>query len=1595
MRPCAATSFPLDTTHNRLAISQCAVVAGLDTKRILTDDLAPAGGVTHLAGCSSTKSFVVWRLLGHRHVLELRRIFMASAPAAPGSAMLVEDDVLPDPKFSNTPVHIYLPAAVLQTPSISLDADGRTLHVMLVTSAGTFFRIIFEGPNFFYDDGWRRRKIHRYQIRALMHNRPDGRTNKPALVQFPNINTIIVGCSNGTVVKVAYVKRSQQDEDDYLSDEQDASTSAYKEVEFADGNVIDQLKSALTPMKQWFSPFKGAARTVPKDDIESPRQPIAMNSVRHFGFVLCRDRQVRVWNLRNGSKWKTVNVSADYSQFTEDGMALSGGNSALPLADSKTGHFIQIFDEQPYDIGEDFDESGLDFKAAIHVPPAHGQNGCFAIYRGRMDRYGDMQEFDIESFEDGFGAGEVLIDFMVIPRLTAGSATNDGWVLWALWRQSDGVAVARHADIRNLDLSSQTRAGNTQWTALIHERMPSPPNVNDLVQGETVADLYLQYINHPGRFSNETKLAALASYKDTSGAMFLDSVGRISDISPKASLTDDITDAVLSAVDQRNPESEEEEWSKFLQTCVNFHIHNSSPAAIDWDASYNSILITNREFLTAVRECETVEILQNMHDHRADVPPPLSFYTHASIPHFGDSGIKAHFLTFLFLADWVSARLPGENLVVLEKQVKNVIFESTPAEFLEFAKTVASEIFTFGSAAAGEDPFSEFTTRFLQIPQTFFERFLKVLTSADQDLAQLQQQSPNTSAFTNYLVAQAFAQTTNERYRLMNDLFVVLLFANRVLANEDHQHVNAQLLVQAAEAMRPLLIGKWIAGQNVTLKQTGSKGKGASPQQLYPSPNQSPHGVLTGRMKDLKLSGPADQNGITEQSDITEPLAFHLLQQHYLLEIDFADDSNGAYSALVKAGVGIFTSRLGLFVKSDASATTTSTLPLLKLVSKLLAFQHLDAAKHLVKMLPNCPAVFYLRGRVAAEFADWKAAEAEFDRAAVDFGKKGLLPNATLTQVLPVDVITGGSTAYEQHLMHLFSRKNCSRLVVKYSKQALTSLEHEAASSADNTKLIAKLYNENFRHNLAIPDYDAAYASVVLNPDRQIQINCLRLLVGTMCEQNHIEGICGQFAFDALQEEVELELVNKIRTTHVADCLDKGPNYYRIYHAYSVSRNDYRTAASTMYIYANKINTELLSRASNRATRNAIRPIEALQEQCAAYLAALNALLSIDEEYAYILVPGSQQQSPDANGGTLRRKRRRLDNLPGWDNETTGLVPRRNTDQQQPELIVIRSGDIRKEYLLSLAKLNLYNLNSTATIAASNASVNHNLLNMTPTDALTLYVAANRFDDALSLGVAFGLDLTRVFESMAEKCVWLAKRSTTSTTSGNTNTIHSTTTENEEYLTDDPYLAWNGTDAQRAWRLLCKYVDELDKEPSTTYRIKVVERVLYVDPRHPLPLALTGYYKNHHPEDLLRLYLRYGLVEDAARFFSDYLQSEHDHRAQQTRATMPARWIPYTLIDQTLARLEVAASTATSHTTTNLATSTSTAPSPSSTSATAAALRQVLEQRVKQYLESVTNDSEKALRSSGNSISNAQGWGAQGRTGMNATSLVPSNSLFA
>ncbi|TMS01076.1 nuclear pore complex protein Nup160 [Larimichthys crocea] len=435
---------------------------------------------------------------------------------------------------------------------------------------------------------------------------------------------------------------------------------------------------------------------------------------------------------------------------------------------------------------------------------------------------------------------------------------------------------------------------------------------------------------------------------------------------------------------------------------------------------------------------------------------------------------------------------------------------------------------------------------------------------------------------------------------------------------------------------------------------------------------------------------------------------------------------------------------------------------------------------------------------------------------------------------------------YYNKVLRLLEDVGLPEFVIQLASLAIT----EAASDVNSQ---AALWTRIFKHHLDLGHNSEAYEALTQNPDCSMQLDCLRQLVVVLCERSQLQDLV-QFSYVNLHDEVVSIIESRARGLDLL-----AHNYYELLYAFHINRHNYRKAGTVMFEFGMRLGREVRTRVG-------------LQKQVNCYLAALNCLRLIRPEYAWIVQP--------ASGATYERP---------------GASPKRNSDGEfssepvRRQVDILELKDLEKEYILSRSRLTLAQHHPPSAAIAGSAS---------SSEIVSLLVQSGLFDSALSICLTFRLNLSPVFEGLTFKCIklqfggeesqneawsWLAA-----------NQLSSVVNTKESSATDE------------AWRLLASY---LDRYPSANgqYHRCVINKLL----SHgvPLPDWLVKSYKTVDAASLLRLFLNFDLLDDAAELVTEYVDAllgkGHVYYGIQRplSATSPSVWLPYTSIDQLLQTL--------------------------------------------------------------------------------------------
>ncbi|XP_023209756.1 nuclear pore complex protein Nup160-like [Centruroides sculpturatus] len=396
-----------------------------------------------------------------------------------------------------------------------------------------------------------------------------------------------------------------------------------------------------------------------------------------------------------------------------------------------------------------------------------------------------------------------------------------------------------------------------------------------------------------------------------------------------------------------------------------------------------------------------------------------------------------------------------------------------------------------------------------------------------------------------------------------------------------------------------------------------------------------------------------------------------------------------------------------------------------------------------------------------------------------------------------------------------------------------------------------------FKYHLELNHNEEAYTAMIGNPDPIRRKDSLRQFIVVLCERRELQSLI-EFSYADLKNDVVNILESRARST---DLLTQ--NYYSILYAFHIHNNNFRKAASIMYEHALRLSREVFGR-------------ESLVKQAQCYLAVLNCLRLIDQQYAWIVKP--------------------IPTVTDNKDEPINVSPKRNFDGERipqsgtTKMEVLEIEDIKHEYDLVHARLKLLQNDSSPTnIAASLLS---------PGETVTLLVNSGFYDAAIHICQSFNLSYVPVFDGIAEKCLELMHQYN-----------QQVLCEAWEWLGENELPSVQTTSADKyLWYLLKYYLNKYEKSNQSIYHRCVVSKLLAEGSHLPIWLKLS-YQRRNFPE-LLWLYISCDMLEDATQLAIEYIDAvrgvgkEYFGLKYALHGMNPPVWLPYTLLDMLLNSLE-------------------------------------------------------------------------------------------
>ncbi|KAN0062019.1 hypothetical protein ACQY0O_006014 [Thecaphora frezii] len=771
------------------------------------------------------------------------------------------------------------------------------------------------------------------------------------------------------------------------------------------------------------------------------------------------------------------------------------------------------------------------------------------------------------------------------------------------------------------------------------------------------------------------------------------------------------------------------------------------------------------------------------------------------------------------------------------------------------------------------------------------------------------------------LSGDALLQTVASKHALATS-FSVLVIA--LLASSEAAAQLADMPLYVAHALSIL--------QSLNALQELARTPGL-PEMQTESPEAGDRDNLATRLGRLSVAAPLGRSdGEARPRQFELPSLLHFCIAYQLLTVDAADEDQTS-ATLARRIASVVHHALG---SSDLLAGESSQLS--KPPMPVLTAGHSQVADALVQRgfptatlaflshFPVTPASQYVRARALIYLGRLDEASEAFQRVVPAIESPFHLQRNEdgLAALLPPSVTRPGASdrvaQYYRHVSSFFEAAYSPYYVAWFCQASIEASSNFAGgeSKEDDEAASRDLWFKIFRAQLDMEDFHEAYATIMALPHPGLQRDCLRSLVGVMCEAGEI-GTLLKFSFPGLQPEIERTLSFKARNS---DPLST-PNYYFVLYSYHIFRGDLKSAGAVMYQHAQRISD--IHRAGGVGVARAMPhadPLEDFMElavkQAQSYLASINALSMIRPENAWFahadasssLSTTSSQEATesslilsDPHDAPAARKAKS-------SNKLTSYVPSSLFDPSAREIRIVTLSDIRKEYALILARLEL---------VGKYPELGYSTSTLRPSDAVLLFVNADRFDLAFTTAKSLDVDMTPIFANLATKCVALSRartlrwRARADASSSRAEADVQALRDSDEDLEEPEALflalsekaaSWTGPASERAWNYLEMHLDMFDTEQGCwKYRMVVLDKVVSLRLYGEMPTWLKEWFEKQRPDAVVRTLSRYGRIDEALRVCISMVQKDTEARVAQSRGA-GSSWLPYSLFDEILLQAE-------------------------------------------------------------------------------------------
>ncbi|XP_076919952.1 nuclear pore complex protein NUP160-like [Bidens hawaiensis] len=469
---------------------------------------------------------------------------------------------------------------------------------------------------------------------------------------------------------------------------------------------------------------------------------------------------------------------------------------------------------------------------------------------------------------------------------------------------------------------------------------------------------------------------------------------------------------------------------------------------------------------------------------------------------------------------------------------------------------------------------------------------------------------------------------------------------------------------------------------------------------------------------------------------------------------------------------------------------------------------------------------------------------------------------------------------YYQWAMQIFEQYNMSAGACSFALAALEQVDEVLGLSESPITTKGRLWANVFKFTLDLNYYHDAYCAIISNPDEESKYICLRRFIIVLYERGAIKILCdGQLPFIGLAEKVEQELAWKAERSHVSI----KPNPYKLLYSFEMHQNNWRKAASYMYLHSAQLKHE--AALEDCQLRSLV-----LQERLNCLSATINALHLVRPSSAWInpLLEGKPIQNPSKKARITMPDQEADDHLLSQKLDTCMDI-----EKLENEFVLTSA-----EYFLSLA----------------NVEWTFNGIEKPSPNLVELLVHLNLYDMVFTVilkffkGSALKRELERVFIAMSLKCCpnreISKKHNALLLTSSKDEVIHDSI---------DTAHQSKGNDQ---WEALEQYIEKC-KCFHPRLPVIVAETLLCADQLIELPIWLVQMFKGtlngrwgmsgseSSPASLFQLYVDYGRYPEATNLLLHYIESLASLRPGDVirRKKTCAVWFPYTTIERLWCKL--------------------------------------------------------------------------------------------